>query len=120
MTRAGVHSEGDTLPLPSPPPPAPQAANSVVLWDKVVRSRAEALVQVKDAYTKYPLLDQGKDLRGTPMTLTLHWDVMPITGMLYADTRGNHTVRLPGSYCAEADGESAKCPALVAAGGGAR
>ena len=74
---------------------------------------------VKDAFVKYPLLDQSKDLRGALMSLTLHWDVMPITGMLYSDARGNYSVRLPDSYCADADGESTQCPALEGGRGAA-
>ena len=66
---------------------------------------------VKDAFIKYPLLDQSKDLRNALVSLTLHWDVMPITGMLYSDKRGNFSLRMPGSYCSD-DGESSSCPVL--------
>ena len=78
-----------------------QKINEVVIWDKVINSTETALLSMKNNFIKYPLLDQGKELRGTPVSLTLHWDVMPITGKLYMDTRGKHTVRMPDRYCSE-------------------
>ena len=86
-----------------------QKVNEVVIWDYVVQNRSQALLSVKDSYVKYPLLDQGKDLRGVPVSLTLHWDVMPITGKLYIDTKGSVTVKMPDSYCSEMDGPSGRC-----------
>jgi hypothetical protein len=42
---------------------------------------------------------QNTELRGVPVSLSLNWDVMPITGVLYRGKRGRHTVRLPTEYC---------------------
>lgn len=75
--------------------------NQVVVWDRVVNSAASAKLDVAGAHVKYPLIDQGKELRGAPVSLTLHWDVMPLTGKLYASRRGNFTVALPEAYCSE-------------------
>jgi len=77
--------------------------NQVVLWDRVVQNASSAVLRLAGQYIKYPLMDQGKELRGTPVSLTLHWDVMPITGKLYGATRGNRTVRLPAAYCSESE-----------------
>jgi hypothetical protein len=95
---------------PRPPPPsAParrrpsQAVNEVVIWDRVVNNPSEAVLRLAGQFVKYPLMDAGKELRGAPVSLTLHWDVMPITGKLYGATRGNHTVRLPAAYCSEGE-----------------
>lgn len=73
----------------------------MVIWDKVLDSKAASRLDVSRAHVKYPLIDQGKELRGVPVSLTLHWDVMPITGKLYQATRGNFTVALPAGYCSE-------------------
>ena len=77
--------------------------NEVVIWDRVVNNASEAVLKLDGQFVKYPLMDAGKELRGTPVSLTLHWDVMPITGKLYGATRGNHTVRLPTAYCSEVE-----------------
>lgn len=102
------------LPPPAPPPPPLQKVNEAVIWDLVVQNRSQAVLSVRDRDIKYPLIDQGKDLRGTPVALTLHWDVMPITGTLYTAQGGRHTVRLPERYCSVAEGGCA----LDAEGGG--
>jgi hypothetical protein len=78
--------------------------NEVVIWDRVMNRTQSHVVSVRGAHVKYPLVDAGKELRGTPVSLTLHWDVMPITGTLYTAQGGRHTVRLPERYCSVAEG----------------
>jgi len=93
-----------TTTLKSHPPPVspPQPRNSVLVWDATLRSRAESRVKLDAARIKYPLIDQGRELRGAPLSLTLHWDVMPITGALYAGHGGNYSATLPSAYCKRA------------------
>jgi hypothetical protein len=73
--------------------------NEVVIWDKVISSAEDAKLLMTEQYNKYPLVDQKADLRDTPITLSLFWDVMPITGILKRSSRRMTRVRLPAIYC---------------------
>jgi len=101
--------------------------NEIVIWDRVVNRTADARIRLVDAFNKYPVIDQRTELRGTPITLALNWDVMPITGLLYKQRRGASTVRMPPAYCTEAEckpellalAEVERRPAAAAGSGGA-
>lgn len=73
--------------------------NEVVIWDKVVTSADAAKLVLTEQYNKYPLVDQRADLRDTPITLSIFWDIMPITGILKRSSKKMTRVRLPGAYC---------------------
>ena len=80
----------------------PQILNEVVIWDRIVSRKEEAHLQIvaPKNWGKYPIIDQRTELRGRLLNLTLHWDVMPYTGILYFGTApSTHVVRLPGEYC---------------------
>ena len=77
--------------------------NEVVIWDRVVNRTADARLKLADAFNKYPIIDQGTELRGAAITLSLSWDVMPITGLLYHHQRALSTVRMPAAYCTETE-----------------
>lgn len=77
--------------------------NELVVWDKVVTAPAGAVFSMLDHQIKYPLIDQHRELRGAALSLTLHWDVMPITGIIYAGSGGKHSIILPERYCNGAD-----------------
>jgi signal peptidase complex subunit 3 len=76
-----------------------QVKNEVVIWDYIVRNQSEARLIFSNWFVKYPLISQGADMRGRAVNLTLHWDVMPLTGLLYFDTKGSAEVQLPQDYC---------------------
>lgn len=73
----------------------------MVIWDKVVQNKKDALIQVRNAMNKYPLIDYSTDLRGTPITLNLAWDIMPITGTLIQATKSANRIEMPPQYCSE-------------------
>ncbi len=77
--------------------------NEVVIWDRVVNKTSDARMKLRDVFNKYPLIDQGRGLLNTPVTLALNWDVMPITGLLYMNRVAKSTVRMPSVYCTEAE-----------------
>ena len=86
------------------PLPPFQAVNEVVVWDRVVGSREESQVQTTNAFIKYPVIHHGHELRGVPLSLSLHWDVMPLTGVPYLDRSAKATaVTFPAEYCADAE-----------------
>ena len=80
-----------------------QPRNELVVWDSIVTSVDAAALTLNGSSVKYPLIDQHQELLGAPLTLTLHWDVMPITGVLYAGMGGRHRVVLPERYCNPGD-----------------
>jgi signal peptidase complex subunit 3 len=59
--------------------------NQVVLWDKIIESGDQKVVDETNLFVKYALVDQGDELRGKNVTLQLQWDHMPITGTFHMD-----------------------------------
>ena len=59
--------------------------NQIVIWDKIVEAihPEDMVIDIKNQFVKYALVDQGDELRGKDIKLNLHWDHMPITGLLY-------------------------------------
>ncbi len=78
-----------------------QSLNELVVWDRVVTSPGDGRLLEQDAWFKYPVVDQRTEMRGRLLNLTLHWDVMPYSGLLYAGRGGSFTARLPPAYCVE-------------------
>jgi signal peptidase complex subunit 3 len=75
--------------------------NQVVLWDKIIESGDQKVIDETNLFVKYALVDQGDELRGKNVTLQLQWDHMPITGTLHMDKQpiatASHFV-LPSVY----------------------
>lgn len=72
--------------------------NQVIIWDKIVKSPAEAVLNYPNEFVKYALIDQGAELRNKTVTLKLMFDHMPLTGRLYNGVEGESTFTLPGKY----------------------
>ncbi|KAJ4765434.1 Signal peptidase complex subunit 3 [Rhynchospora pubera] len=71
--------------------------NQVSLWDHIVQEKERASFQVK-VPTKYPLIDQGTNLRGKKVGLVLHWHIMPISGRMIQGKMPLSNFSLPDSY----------------------
>jgi signal peptidase complex subunit 3 len=72
--------------------------NEVVLWDRIVRSKDEAVLSIPSVKHKYAFLDRGSGLRGRDLTLTLAWNHMPRVGALLHASRSFPAGRLPDEY----------------------
>eukprot|EP01031_Cornospumella_fuschlensis_P025816 gene25816-31178_t len=72
--------------------------NQVIIWDRIIKSPEEALLQERNEFVKYALIDQGTELRNKSITLKLVWDHMPLTGRLYVGQEQKSTFTLPGKY----------------------
>lgn len=72
--------------------------NQVVIWDYIVQSKAGANIRLKHHKTKYPLIDQGKNFRGTPVNFTVVWNVMPRVGYLYTQSQTFSMGSFPAEY----------------------
>lgn len=58
------------------------AANKVTYWDKIITSRDDAKIALKEARAKYSVWDVEKSFRGRNATLRLEWNVQPWVGPL--------------------------------------
>lgn len=81
--------------------------NQISLWDTIIEKKEHAKInqQIKSkllrkatrvGYFTYPF--QGKDLQGRDFNLTMHWNVMPITGAFFTDKVVVPGFQLPKSY----------------------
>ncbi len=80
-------------------PTARNGTNEVVVWDKVVNSSAAAVLKLANEFNKYPLVDRKQELRNAQITLSLSWDIMPITGLLRRHSKPFARLQLPRAYC---------------------
>uniref|UniRef100_A0A061R218 Signal peptidase complex subunit 3 n=1 Tax=Tetraselmis sp. GSL018 TaxID=582737 RepID=A0A061R218_9CHLO len=71
--------------------------NQVVVFDKIVQTRESAVISNKKLRNKYNLVDQGRNLRGRQVNLTVTWQVMPIVGALYTQSQ-TFQATLPKEY----------------------
>lgn len=71
--------------------------NQVAVFDKIIEDREFAVISNKNLRNKYNLIDQGKNLRGKHLNLTVTWNVMPIVGALYTRSM-SFPARLPEEY----------------------
>jgi len=72
--------------------------NRVVVWDRIIRTKEEAhLKGVMDM--EYTVNDQHAELRGRSLNLTLHYDIMPVVGLLRKATSTCHErLTMPDRY----------------------
>ena len=56
--------------------------NQMVLWDKIVMRGDNPVVDLKNLKTKYYFFDDGKHMRGTNVTVSMQWNVIPVAGLL--------------------------------------
>lgn len=68
------------------------------MWDKVVPTRDDALIELAGETVKYPLTDQGTELRGADIKLRLYWDAMPLSGSINIKRSGFRKGTLPAQY----------------------
>ncbi|CAI9284481.1 hypothetical protein Lser_V15G22326 [Lactuca serriola] len=73
------------------------AMNQVSLWDGIIQLKEDAKFSTK-VKNKYRFIDQGSNLRGRDINLTLHWHIMPKTGKMFADKLVVTGFQLPHSY----------------------
>lgn len=74
--------------------------NQVVLWDKIIERKEDAHIKVKSLRQKYAFVDQGRNLRGLPVNLTVCWNVMPKVGRLFTRSTTFAVGTLPEEYTA--------------------
>ncbi|KAG8979701.1 hypothetical protein FRB90_008000 [Tulasnella sp. 427] len=66
--------------------------NTVVIWDRIIRDKESARLNLLNQRPKYPLRDYSKSWdNALPAHYTLHYDVMPYVGILTSGTAGQTT-----------------------------
>ncbi|KAF3991047.1 hypothetical protein FT663_02917 [Candidozyma haemuli var. vulneris] len=72
------------------------ASNKVTYWDKIITSREEAEVHLKNQRAKYSVWDVERSFRGRNATLRLEWNIQPWVGpLLYGSTTTESTFVFP-------------------------
>ncbi|XP_058091550.1 signal peptidase complex subunit 3B-like isoform X2 [Magnolia sinica] len=69
----------------------------ISLWDHIIPDKDHAKFQTQ-IMNKYPLIDQGSNLRGKTIGLVLHWEAMPKTGRMIRDGLFLSDFHLPDEY----------------------
>jgi len=73
--------------------------NQIVLWDHIMNREDDHVINIKKSYSKYYFFDEGSNLRGRDIKLSLNWNVIPNSGYLWmVPARGSKTITLPSSY----------------------
>eukprot|EP00741_Cyanophora_paradoxa_P016356 tig00020912_g15792.t1 len=85
-------------------------SNQVVLWDRIITKQEQAKLRLTNEPNKYILVDQGFGLRATAINLTLNWNVMPYTGMLWASRSGSQRISMPTDYSTGAPPQFIRMP----------
>ena len=78
--------------------------NQIVLWDRIIENTdppEKKQLNEQNVFVKYGLVDQGAELRGREVELSLHWDHMPLTGTLFVGKQKEgteSTFQVPAEY----------------------
>lgn len=72
-----------------------------VIWDAIIQHEEDSVFRLRKQKAKYPIVDFRSKLRGTKVTLTLRWDIMPTVGMLKTgggEKSNRFELTLPDTY----------------------
>ncbi|GAB5034928.1 signal peptidase complex subunit partial [Nannochloropsis oceanica] len=72
--------------------------SQVVVWDRIVESKEDAILDLEAEFLDYPLRDPAVELRNKNITLRLVWDHMPLTGTLFMRSGLTNSTILPDQY----------------------
>eukprot|EP00392_Amoebophrya_sp_AT5.2_P018436 g18971.t1 len=75
--------------------------NEVIVWDDILRDKEDAVISKKNLEAKYPLRDQGKQLKNKKgAKLVMRYRTMPIIGLMDEKEvkEGQATFDMPSSY----------------------
>ena len=74
------------------------ARNTISLWDSIVTTKQNALLNYQNARNKYRFIDQGTHLRGREVNYVVRWEVMPVAGKLYGGKKVVERMKMPEDY----------------------
>lgn len=59
-----------------------QPVNTVTIWDQIVPNRSAATISVRSRLAEFDVPAPRSELIGKNATLRVHYDVMPVVGLL--------------------------------------
>ncbi|SPO37884.1 related to SPC3 - signal peptidase subunit [Pseudozyma flocculosa] len=98
---------------------AKNQSNSVVIWDRILRTPSSAYVDLQDEQNKYGFREVSKSFGGIDTTrFTLKWNVMPKVGQLhYGNEFASSALKIPSKVvevpASSAEGGAASSPKKV-------
>lgn len=66
------------------------SSNKVTYWDKIITSKDDALISLKNQKSKYSVWDVEKSFRGREAVVRLEWNLQPYIGFLTYGLTNNH------------------------------
>ncbi|KAI8801757.1 signal peptidase 22kDa subunit [Cladochytrium replicatum] len=69
--------------------------NQVTIWDDIITHKDDALISFRDKRAEYPLTYVENVVNGIKANLTLHWNTVPVVGLMLNDRMGS---RLSNRY----------------------
>lgn len=71
--------------------------NQLIVWDRIIKSRDAALLELGNANPKYWLVDIQDKLNSQKVNYSLHWNIVPYVGIFLWGVSGSVPVKLPDS-----------------------
>eukprot|EP00241_Pyramimonas_parkeae_P007662 CAMPEP_0114253008 /NCGR_PEP_ID=MMETSP0058-20121206/16156_1 /TAXON_ID=36894 /ORGANISM="Pyramimonas parkeae, CCMP726" /LENGTH=183 /DNA_ID=CAMNT_0001367011 /DNA_START=261 /DNA_END=812 /DNA_ORIENTATION=+ len=80
--------------------------NQVSIWDRIILHGMDPMINLSYVRSKYKLVDQGHNLRGQTVNLTLKWNTIPFTGAMRSDRVVFPNISLPSEYTRRTAGKN--------------
>lgn len=74
--------------------------NQVVVWDRIIRTKEDAVISEQGVRAEYVLADQGYNLKDAEVQLFVGWDITPVAGPLIGGRSNGTRLTLPSEYIA--------------------
>jgi hypothetical protein len=72
--------------------------NQVIVWDRIIRHKQDAVLSEQAISAEYVLADQGYNLKNTDAVLRVGWDITPIAGPLIGGHSNGTRLTFPSEY----------------------
>ena len=66
------------------------SSNKVTYWDKIITSKDDAVISLRNQKSKYSVWDVEKSFRGREAVVRLEWNLQPYIGFLTYGLTNNH------------------------------
>lgn len=67
-----------------------KSSNKVTYWDKIITSKDDAIISLRNQKSKYSVWDVEKSFRGREAVVRLEWNLQPYIGFLAYGLTDNH------------------------------
>jgi len=70
----------------------------LVVWDSIIQNTTAAQINLTGQSLKYAFTDMGNDLKNNSISLTVRYDVSPISGILFMKKGAEVKFTLPSAF----------------------